>query len=49
MYLNTLYNARTRYETGERARLLGQSDEAREAYRAARDKAAAEKVTTAAG
>lgn len=40
VYLNTLYNARRYYGEGERARLEGRSEEAREAYRAARDKAA---------
>lgn len=40
VYLNTLYNARTLYREGERARLAGQSQAARDAYRAALEKAA---------
>lgn len=40
VYLNALYNARTYYREGERARLEGRAEDARDAYRAARDKAA---------
>lgn len=41
VYLNTLYNARTDYREGERARLEGQATAARESYAAALDGAAA--------
>ncbi len=40
VYLNTLYNARTAYEAGERARLAGQADSARQAYEVTLRKAA---------
>ncbi len=40
VYLNTLYNARTSYELGERARLAGQSESARSAYQVTLSKAA---------
>lgn len=39
VYLNTLYNARTTYQEAERARLAGQGEAAREAYRVTLEKA----------
>ena len=40
VYLNTLYNARTLHEAGDRARLDGNADAARAAYTGSLDKAA---------